>query len=97
MRDQGVSASPSAHSADSSIALDSCALRIFYPPQPTTSPPPVLVWYHGGGMVLGSIDGDAAFCARLARVAGCAVASVEYALAPEHAFPRGHENAWSGT
>lgn len=56
-----------------------------YRPQP--DPPAIIVWAHGGGFVLGSIDEIDNFARALAKESGCAVASVEYRLAPEHRFP----------
>lgn len=53
----------------------------------TTGATGVVVHIHGGGWVLGSIEGDDAFCQTLARRTGCSVVSVEYRLAPEHQFP----------
>ena len=56
--------------------------------RPTTEGPlPVLVWYHGGGWVIGSVAGSDATCRHLAQRSGCAVVSVEYRLAPEHPYP----------
>lgn len=60
-------------------------VRIYYPSEQT--PLPVLVWYHGGGWVLGSLDGSDHTCRELANTAGCIVVSVDYRLAPEHKFP----------
>jgi acetyl esterase len=48
---------------------------------------PCLVYYHGGGWVLGDIQGLDCTCRALANAAGCVVVSVEYRLAPEHKFP----------
>jgi acetyl esterase/lipase len=48
---------------------------------------PVLVWLHGGGWVLGSLEDADAISRRLAEAADVAVANVEYRLAPEHPFP----------
>ncbi len=48
---------------------------------------PVLVWFHGGGWVLGSIDDADGICRTLAEASGAVVASVGYRLAPEHRFP----------
>jgi acetyl esterase len=56
-----------------------------YRPQP--APPAIIVWAHGGGFVLGSIDEIDNFARALAEDSGCAVVSVEYRLAPEHPFP----------
>lgn len=49
--------------------------------------PPVLVWFHGGGWVIGSSAASLAVCQDLAASAGCAVISVDYRLAPEHPAP----------
>ena len=49
--------------------------------------PPVVVYIHGGGFVLGNVEGSDRDCRLLAEGAGCLVASVEYRLAPEHPFP----------
>ena len=46
-----------------------------------------LVYYHGGGWVLGDIEGLDTACRALANAGGCVVVSVEYRLAPEHKFP----------
>jgi acetyl esterase len=48
---------------------------------------PVLVYFFGGGWVLGTIDTADAVCRRLANAAGCVVVAVGYRLAPEHKFP----------
>jgi len=50
-------------------------------------PLPVLVYFHGGGWVIGSIETHDGTCRTLARLAGCIVVSVGYRLAPEHKFP----------
>ena len=60
-------------------------------------PAPVLVYFHGGGWVLGSIRTAHGVCATLARLAGCVVCSVDYRLAPEHVFPAALEDAWAAT
>ncbi len=49
--------------------------------------PPVLVWFHGGGWVIGSSAASVAVCQDLAAATGCAVISVDYRLAPEHPAP----------
>ncbi len=50
-------------------------------------PLPVLVWFHGGGWVIGSAELSMPVAAALASGAGCVVVSVDYRLAPEHPFP----------
>jgi acetyl esterase len=53
---------------------------------------PVVVFLHGGGFVLCSLDTHDALCRRLCLGAGAVVVSVDYALAPEHRFPAGLED-----
>src|SRR5436305_1941081 len=48
---------------------------------------PVLVFFHGGGWVVGDIESHDTVCRHLANRAGCAVVSVDYRLAPEPKFP----------
>ena len=56
-------------------------------------PSPTIVFFHGGGYVLGSIATHDWLCRQLTRESGCAVLSVEYRLAPEHPFPAAVEDA----
>jgi len=48
---------------------------------------PAVVFFHGGGFVIGNIDSHATFCAEMARVLDVPVVSVDYRLAPEHPWP----------
>jgi acetyl esterase len=59
-------------------------------PQP---PQPLLVYYHGGGWVVGDLDTHDGLCRFLAEYSGCRVLSVDYRLAPEHPFPAPVEDA----
>lgn len=58
-----------------------------YRPAGVTDHAACLYYLHGGGLVVGSVDGDDGKAARLARDVGCDVVAVEYRLAPEHPYP----------
>lgn len=54
---------------------------------------PALIWYHGGGCVVGNIESYDSLCRELANRSGCAVVAASYRLAPEAKFPAGVEDA----
>jgi len=54
---------------------------------PNERPAGLIVYFHGGGWVLGGIETCSAVGAHIATLTGCAVALIEYRLAPEHRFP----------
>jgi acetyl esterase len=64
-------------------------LRLYRPLGSTgmSSALPVLVYYHGGGWVIGDLDTHDTLCRELANGSGCAVVAVDYRMAPEHRFP----------
>ncbi len=55
---------------------------------------PVLLYFHGGGFTVGSIDTHDILCRELSRLSDCAVVSLDYRLAPEHKFPTAANDAW---
>jgi acetyl esterase len=55
---------------------------------------PALVYFHGGGFVIGNIATHDILCRQLCNLAGCVVMSVDYRLAPEHRFPTAAHDAW---
>lgn len=61
------------------------AARLYLPDD--GGPVPTVVFFHGGGYVLGSIATHERLCRRLVEESGCGFLSVEYRLAPEHPFP----------
>ncbi|MEI6662880.1 MAG: alpha/beta hydrolase [Actinomycetes bacterium] len=65
----------------------------FYKTIERGGPHPLLVWYHGGGFVIGSLDSHDSICRALCFHAGVDVLSVDYRLAPEHQFPAGVDDA----
>ena len=58
---------------------------------------PVVVWFHGGGWVIGNVPGSDVTCRHLAKESGAVVVSVDYRLAPEHPFPSGAEDCYAAT
>jgi acetyl esterase len=61
-------------------------VRLYSPPG-TSSRPAGLIYFHGGGLVAGSLESHDGICRSLANASGCRVISVGYRLAPEHPFP----------
>jgi acetyl esterase len=61
------------------------------------APFPVLMYFHGGGWVIGDIEVYDDVCRALASRAGCVVVSVEYRLAPEHKFPAPLDDCFAAT
>lgn len=68
-----------------------------YRPRPSDRPLPVLVWFHGGGFVLGDLDTADPTCRALANGTGALVVSVEYRLAPEHGPPAAVDDSLAAT
>jgi acetyl esterase len=70
-------------------------VRIYRPAGAGTAPLPLLVWYHGGGWVIGDLDTADTTCRKLANRSGALVVSVDYRLAPEHPAPAPVEDCWA--
>lgn len=58
---------------------------------------PALVYFHGGGWVIGDLDTHDALCRDLSNLSACAVVAVDYRLAPEHRFPAAVDDALAAT
>jgi acetyl esterase len=69
----------------------------FYSPHTDAVPRPLLVYFHGGGWMLGSVDSYDTVCRRLASKGDCSVLSVDYRLAPETTFPGAVNDAYAAT
>jgi len=67
-------------------------VRIFYPPKERQAG--ALIFFHGGGWVIGDIGTYTHICVNMAEVTGRAVYSVDYRLAPEYPFPAGLEDCY---
>ncbi len=81
------------NSEDINVAVHGANItaRVYTPPG--DSPKPTIVYYHGGGFVIGSLNAYDGCCRDLADKTGYQVVSVDYRLAPEHRFPTAAEDA----
>ena len=88
------SPAPVAAVVDVVLALHSrsIALRLYRPFHPGSAG--IVLFLHGGGWSLGSLELSDSLCRALAAASGCVVASVGYGLAPEHPFPGGLDDAY---
>jgi acetyl esterase len=73
---------------------DGVPIRVY---RPSSAELPGLVYCHGGGWVLGSLDSHDPLCRTLAARSGCAVIAIDYRLAPEHPYPAAVDDAWTAT
>lgn len=73
--------------------IPEAGVRVYQPEVPLSAARPGLLWFHGGGLILGAAIMDDQFCGRTARELGITVISADYRLAPEHPFPAAHEDA----
>ncbi len=71
--------------------------RSYTPVAAGGEPLPTLIFFHGGGFVIGSVETHDGLCRMLANLSACRVISVEYRLSPEHRFPAAVEDAFAAT
>lgn len=74
----------------------SLPIRVYRPANKGNEPLPVLVYFFGGGFVVGSLDTPDSICRTLAVMVPCVVVSIGYRLAPEHPFPAAVEDCYAG-
>jgi acetyl esterase len=85
---------PIGHVEDFDLSLPGRTVRArAYLPRERRQNGPGLVWVHGGGWVIGSLDSHDRPCREIADDAACVVVSVDYRLAPEHAYPAAADDA----
>lgn len=75
-------------------------LRLYRPPAAAGArpgPQPVLVYFHGGGWVIGDLETHDVLCRQLCLASGAAVVAVDYRLAPEHRFPAAVDDCVAAT
>ena len=70
-------------------------IRVYRPRDDTDLP--VLVWFHGGGWTIGSLETHDMTCRSLANAIDCIVVSIDYRLAPEHKFPAAVDDCFAAT
>lgn len=65
--------------------------------RPATGPVGTVVYFHGGGFMIGDLDSHDGHCRRIAATASAVVVAVDYRLAPENRFPAAFDDAWAAT
>ncbi len=76
------------------VAAGEVTVRVYSPGG--SAPHPALVFFHGGGWVIGDLATHDGVCRSLTNAARCVVASVDYRLAPEHRYPVAAEDSYAG-
>ena len=75
------------------VTADGVPCRLYSAGDPSVT----VVWFHGGGFVVGGLDSHDDVCAEICQQTGYRVLSVDYRLAPEHKHPAAFEDAWTAT
>ncbi|MDT8997686.1 alpha/beta hydrolase [Paucibacter sp. APW11] len=71
------------------------AARLYAPKTAAEARLPVLLYFHGGGFTIGSLETHDSLCRQLALRSGVAVLALDYRLAPEHKFPAAVDDCWA--
>ncbi|MGF0313413.1 alpha/beta hydrolase [Rhodococcus sp. IEGM1428] len=75
----------------------SIPIRIYRPHSAPATDAPALVWFHGGGMIMGSLDSFDRMAREVSAGTGAVVVNVDYRLAPEFTFPVANDEAYAAT
>lgn len=75
--------------------LEGVPVRIYRPKAEERTP--VLMYFHGGGWVIGNLDTHDTLCRHIARESGFVVIAVDYRLAPDHAYPAALDDCYTAT
>jgi len=70
-------------------------IRVYTPVAGGAEPMPAMVYFHGGGWVIGNLDTHDGVCRILANESRCRIVAVDYRLSPEHKFPAAVEDAFA--
>jgi len=97
MEDNGITMPPSkVDTTGQEIAVEGGTIHVrIYTPKNATAPYPGIVYYHGGGWVIASIDAYDASAQALSEKTGAVVVSVGYRQAPEYKFPTAHNDSFA--
>ena len=80
------------------LTADGVPLRLYRPQGVSAAVRlPALVFFHGGGWVIGDLETHDVLCRQLTAGAGISVVAVDYRLAPEHKFPAAVDDAWAAS
>ena len=80
------------------LRADTVPIRLYRPAGvPASTLLPALVFFHGGGWVIGDLETHDVLCRQITAGAGISVVNVDYRLAPEHKFPAAVDDAWATT
>ena len=83
------------HDIEIAGGADARPARVYLPYGAQPDSGPGLIFYHGGGFMVGSLKSHDPLCRRLAAVSGVRICSVDYRLAPEHPFPAAVDDAFA--
>src|SRR5579863_8375010 len=94
-----VSDIPIGHSEDRAVPGPEgpIIIRVYTPVDIFSDRLPGMIYFHGGGLVAGSLDMHDGLCRTLANETGCRLISVDYRLAPEHPFPAAVIDSYAAT